>query len=38
MIKNIFVAKYTNSGFTQDDYVIKFDFSDVKFFTTLFSM
>ena len=54
MIKNILVAKYTNSGFTQDDAekiaqvlkveltqlrdgdVIKFDFSNVKFFTTLF--
>ena len=54
MIKNILVAKYTKSGFTQDDAekivdvlkaelhelkdddVIRFDFSDVKFFTTLF--
>lgn len=50
----IFVAEYTNSGFTQDDAekiavvlraelsklkeddVISFDFSGVKFFTTLF--
>ena len=54
MVKNISVACYTNSGFTQDDAekilavlraelpklsnedFIQFDFSNVKFFTTLF--